>query len=55
MSEKIISRDANRGYSYFSGTSVSAAIITGYIALLIANDPLLDVGQLLDQLRKMSE
>lgn len=55
MSEKIISTDANGGYSYFSGTSVSAAIITGYIALLIANDPTLDVDQVLNKLRKMPE
>ncbi|MCL1090360.1 S8/S53 family peptidase [Shewanella profunda] len=55
FSEKIISADANGSYSYFSGTSVSAAIITGYIALLIANDPSLDVDQVLDKLRTIPE
>lgn len=50
--EKIKSTDARGSYSYFSGTSLSAAIISGYIALLISTDPSLDLTQIQSQLTK---
>jgi len=51
--EKILSTDLNGGYSYFAGTSLAAAIATGYVALIIQADPMLNVAQIQHQLTQL--
>lgn len=53
--EKITSTNVSGNYSYVAGTSLSAAIVSGYIALLINANPLWDLAQLKTQLIAISE
>ena len=43
------------GYGKFSGTSLSAAIASGYLALLLAGDPSLSLDELVKQLQVASQ
>lgn len=53
--EKITSTDASGSYSYFAGTSLSAVIVSGYVALTINSNPLMDLAQIQTQLIKIFE
>ncbi|PTA48516.1 hypothetical protein C9I43_15620 [Shewanella morhuae] len=50
----VISAAHNQDYSYFSGTSLAAAITTGYVALLLERDPSLSSAQLQSQLKQLT-
>lgn len=45
--------DHNESYSYFSGTSLAAAITTGYVALLLEQNSSLSLAQIQDQLKQI--
>lgn len=51
--EPVASIDNHKYYSHFSGTSLAAAIATGYIALLLEKNPALSLIELQNQLKEI--